>query len=297
LWSEQLRSAVVSRKAKTRLFVVANGVEREVLVARDRHADGIVFTAGHSKYFLGPEDQRIVIIEQHYSVHPANGGRDLVVTQKTKLENGDDISIASFVKGNVYHPLLFPIYGRRLPNFVESPPLRHNARDRIFQIGAYDTASANLIYSVFVTERDTPIKTGAYGPNTFAIVFERYKLVVLTGYLNLPSINEGDISLSITSPPVTNGVRAPGIVQQPSGPLPRSRINEVHLKHTGGLIDRFRRRLIEQGFYDDRDISAEFQASMLRGITLVPIVGKKVDATADLSKMKSSTRRLRDDCY
>jgi len=261
----------LSKKPKTRIFVVSDGEEKEVIVARDRYDEGIVFTGGHSKYWLTAVDERIEIGEQHYSIHPSNGGRDMAVTQKTLLANGERRSNVAYVKGETERPMLWPIYARRIPVFIDTPVMQRRQRDRVICIADFATASANLIYSVFVSDIAVALPIDPlFESNAFEIPFERYKLLVINSYINVPSLNEGDLAGASTSSEIINDARAQDHQQMNGRPMPISLIVPMHFDLVRRLQHRLLDRLVKLLGPDNKIWPSV--ASRLQVVTLEPLL-------------------------
>lgn len=145
-----------------------------------------------------------VVIEQHFSVHGSNQGRDTSVTFKQVFADRPPLDYVSFLHNTEKH-LLWPIIARR-PGISPSmegrvPPQR--SKDTVHKYGESRSPFTTLFYSIFIASKNVEIEADER-VNVLMHDFSRYRVFVFTTYLNIPSIRQGDIASLSTSTPVTN---------------------------------------------------------------------------------------------
>ncbi|MEQ9153160.1 MAG: hypothetical protein RLO06_16905 [Parvibaculum sp.] len=192
-------------KPKTRFTVIVDEMELALFSIRELPNSSLVFISNTPENFE-TDNGWVRFAEQHYSVHKTNGGKDTQITQKTYLEDKSTISNTAFILGTDRY-LLWPIHGRRLPKFRPDNKIKKKRhKDRFINIGSYDTKSATLIYTAFVTKSDfdETLLSLSYA-NRFSASFSEFKIVVFASYLNIPTPPHGEVVGLITSDEVVNG--------------------------------------------------------------------------------------------
>lgn len=196
----------LATKAKTRFVALIDGVEREIFSVVERQNKDIIVMSGTPRFWENPDGSLTKFGEQHYSVHTSNNGVDVTITQKTTLSDGNQHSNVAYIKGTK-NALVWPIYARRVPIFEDnSRLLKARKKDTVIRIGKFSYSSANFLYSIFVTRSDFDIETiRVKEANFYQAFFNEFSIVVITNYLNLPSLVQGDVTGMATSNTVVNG--------------------------------------------------------------------------------------------
>lgn len=195
----------MGKKAKVRFTVIVDGIEAELFSVRDRGGLGILLSSNVPETFV-EGDRRSYFVEQHYSVHNTKG-IDTTFTQHTLTVYGEELKQVAYIHNTTEH-LLWPVYGKRIGRnkAIEKHAVNRN-KDILHRIGRYETRSACLFYCVYVCNPDyqsrwiagdiVKIKTAIAG---------RYRITVLSTFLNMPSIGQGWTVGISTSTPRRNGV-------------------------------------------------------------------------------------------
>ena len=232
-------------RSKTRFAINVNGQDTELFSVLDCHEKGIVIFDGTPRFFEKPDGDRIKLVEyaeQHYSIHPSNKN-DVTITQKTTLADGHEISVVSYVHDAKDH-LLWPVYARRLPVYnLGNRKLVAGPNDKTINVGAYATAKATFLFSVFVTNGNSNIILKNDGVATKNIIrLEIFDLIVFCTFLNVPSLNEQDVVGWTTSSRVENGQRSDDHLQLQVKSIPISTIHDAH----AFLMEQLKQRMMSR---------------------------------------------------
>jgi len=226
----------MGRKSKTRVFVEIDRAPVELFSIRERSNGELNITQRVPDTVVLTEDDKRLIHEQHMSVHRTNDSRDTTITFKQLFTDGSQISDVAHIH-NTCSYLLWPLFGNQVgvsdATFMRSPPDR--ARDSLISIGAYQSKMATLYYTVFICRHDLllPVPLGA---KAHWIKLRDFTILVLSGFINIPSPKRGNLAGITTSTRVKNGVKSREHVQITRSSIKPSEFYNVHLM----LLERLR---------------------------------------------------------
>jgi hypothetical protein len=239
----------MGKKAKVRFTAVANGIEAELFAIRDRGENGIVLRSNMPDQFI-EGGRRVAFVEQHYSVHNTKGV-DTTVTQHTLTDDGVELKLAAYIHDTKDY-LLWPIYARRLGiNNAITKSAVNRDKDILHRVARYETASSCLFYCVFVCNPNfdyRSIEDSSLNVKTTTI--GRYRIVVLSTFMIIPSLQEGWVAGISTSKPRRNGVFDEDHFQLQRGPIPFEEMLDTFWMLMNELRDLTIRQLTEM-FGDD----------------------------------------------
>jgi hypothetical protein len=222
----------VAKPPKVIFSARIDGVPRELLSVRQWKGSDLLMVSRHADRFQHPDGSYSLIKDQHYSVHEGSDDQTLtVVTQKTEFHNHPHLSFVSVIHATKPR-LLWDIFSRRIPHFADGVRLiKARAKDRVVEIADFDQMKATLLYTVFVTRAGFDVQRFANEHNRFHVAeFAKYQIVVLTTFLNIPNINEGDVLIRTTSSPKVNHEFLPGHFQiHASSHAPEDMLN-IHIE-------------------------------------------------------------------
>ncbi|MBW2941936.1 hypothetical protein [Zhongshania aquimaris] len=261
----------MSRKSKVRFAARIDGVERELFSIKERPDNSLLLVSAYPIFWENSDSSIVRFTEQHYSIHISNGGIDTTITQKTKLADGMSHSNVSFIPNTKKH-LLWPIYARRVPILLEnSRKLSRRSGDKVIFIGDYEFAKANLVYSVFVSNCDFDVNiTSLNGLTTYSAKFKHFQIFTIPMYINLPSMNEGDVVGMSTSSTTINNVRSTDHIQLSTHSIPSEYLLSFHFKLMDLLKDKMLQRL--SILFQSAPKEMSFSIKMVSLLTALPLV-------------------------
>jgi hypothetical protein len=220
----------MSLKPKFRFFVSVDGNDTEIGWAKENRSGNVVFRSRFPKYFLTPQNELVRFKEQHYSVHPSNEDTDTTITQKTVLVDGQTTPIVSFIQNTNQH-LLWPIFARRLPIFIDPPSSTIRSKDVCIRLEEYQSTTHTLYYSMFATRPTYNLpkmpKTQTQ-IDTYRYDFRLFSLILLATLVPVPSIPQGDVVGITTSVPAQQLGETQSYLQLPQTSFPKEVIFDLH---------------------------------------------------------------------
>lgn len=221
----------MGNKPKTRFYAVIDGRDVQLFSVRDRgNGNGILLAATASDTLdIGNIGTDLPVREQHYSIHPSEGGRHTTVTQKTLLESGDIYSEMAKISDTETH-LLWPVFAKRCHTYnAENRQLPHRDKDMLIKVADYKSDTSTLLFSVFVSKPDTIPKDFHLKANNIRTQrCGEYDVTVISTYLHVPTWHEGDIVGHATSPGVMNKEFEPTHEQKPTTSLSAGQVEVAH---------------------------------------------------------------------
>lgn len=261
----------MAKSEKTIFAAKVNGIQRELFSVRQwKNADLLIVSrAGELLEHIDGSPSKVK--HQHYSVHQGESDPTITyVTQKTAFHDHPDLSFVSAVHDSQQH-LLWPVHARRAPFYAEGVRLlKARPKDTVVEIGEFTSLRANFFYTIFVTRPGfncAAIAANQVGYRT--ITFQKFELLVLTTYLNVPSVNEGDIILRTTSSPKVGEELFPGHFQIRVGPIPAVEVLQTHFEMMNSLRAILRTRIYN--FLPPDSIPPQDIEMLLKDFTNVPM--------------------------
>lgn len=195
---------LMGTKPKIRFVAIVDGRCVELFSVREPKADRLLITP-RSPPLVEAEGTSRAIREQHCSVHATNGGKDTTITLKQIFQDDTKLDYVTMVHNTEAH-LLWTIFARRVgvseALYERGPPQRD--KDLVHTIADYRGQNANLIFSAFIARPSFQPPDPPEGVGIHVHQFKSYSIIVLTSFLNVPSIPQGDLSSFSTSMP-SNG--------------------------------------------------------------------------------------------
>lgn len=214
-------------KRRTLFYAEVNGCKRVLFSVKQGDNTDLTIVSEVMKRYIDNKNSEFDFDNQHYSVHCANEGNDTLITQKTKLFDGSHRSNTAYIHQTAKH-LLWPVFARRVPS-KEIKLFKPRDTDRIICLSRYRCSRSILMYSVFVTKPPLPfIKAEFSDASVITVPFDRYILIVISTFLNIPSPDRGDVVMWGTSTTVIDNVRDESHVQVRTESLNFDHMYDVH---------------------------------------------------------------------
>lgn len=196
-------------KPKTRVVVNYENADRLLFSIRENGDKSLTVVRKTPMNHEDPTEGNIVIAHDKFSIHVSPESPGTTITRKVLLANGRTISSAQFINDSksslfclMYSALSPELGGTR---YVAKP----RPRDATVRVGAFHRHDmATLIYHIVVCDLEQTIPSTP-GHSIATIPFTRWKVGVLSCFLNLPATPFGREATPTTRPPKVDGVDDP----------------------------------------------------------------------------------------
>jgi hypothetical protein len=237
----------VAKSPKVIFSACIDGTPRELFSVRQWKGSDLLIVSRHADRFQHPDGSYSLIKDQHYSVHEGSEDPTITsVTQKTEFHDHPHLSFVSVIHGTRPH-FLWDIHARRIPHFAEGIRLvKAKVKDTVLEIADFNQMRSTLLYTVFVTRPDFDLQSVSSPFIRYHVAkFDKYQVIVLTTYLNVPNINEGDVFIRTTSFPKVNHEFLPGHLRLHAKSHEAKGILAIHIENMALLRNTMRVRLYQ----------------------------------------------------
>lgn len=199
----------MSKKPKTRIITIINGIEREILSIHEQKDYSLVILPKQGRNYEHIEYGDVPFKDMHYSVHNSYKSKKSGTTIKLtiELENSEIREISSFIKGKK-EDLLWPVFSARLMDMSsEKFNTKQRAKDKLICIAEFTKEYASLFISIFVSAKGKNYRQLIHSSINISVVdFEIYSIHIFSSYVPLPPSISSKMIIMTTSPEKINNI-------------------------------------------------------------------------------------------
>ena len=185
----------------TRLTVDIDGAPKQALKIKEHGHGTLTITCQVGRNFEHGGENR-PISDDHYSIHPPDKGRGVLMKRTTRLVDGAKFELATFVHladGAMVSPI-FAKYSQDLS--LTQYDLRAGSSDRVISLGSLDPKQQSFIFAVIVSTSNWPMELLRPPHLDFKVVsFDRFTVGIAYSAIGFPSTEYGRYAHLLTSTP------------------------------------------------------------------------------------------------